>query len=94
MARYSSHMKNETKASAYIKNMLERPASARIDVSVTPDRKNDGYMKYINFVDACVDEGRGYKGKNETHGRPAGTRVLSMMVINEAGEEEEIFYVG
>jgi hypothetical protein len=87
-------MKNESSASAHIKNMLEHPASAAVNISLTADRRNDGYKRYINFVDACIDNGRGYKGKNETHGRPAGTRVLSMVITNEAGEEEEVFYVG
>ena len=94
MARYSSHMKNESKASAHIKNMMEHPASARIDVVLTPARKNDGYARYINFVDNMIDNNRGYKGKNEIAGSPAGTRVLSMIIRNDAGEEEEIFYVG
>ena len=94
MSHYNSHMKNESSASAHIKNMLDTLVSARVDVVLTADRRNDGYKRYINFVDACIDNGRGYKGKNETHGRPAGTRVLSMMITNEAGEQEEVFYVG
>jgi hypothetical protein len=86
--RYHSNMKNESKNSANLKNRLENPKSARVEVSLAPARRNDAYARYIEFVDSQIDNNRGYKGKNEDHGRKPGSRVVSIMV-----GEEELFYV-
>jgi hypothetical protein len=94
MGRISSLAKNETKASAHIKNMTEFPPSARLNVSLKFESHNPGYVGFIESVEAKIDSGRGYKGKREEAGRPAGTRILSTMILNDLGEEEEIFYVG
>ena len=95
MTRYNGHMKNETKASACIKNHLESPESARLKVSLRFESHNPGYVGYIEAVEAKIDSGKGYKGRHEEAGRPAGTRILSRMVWDkDLNEEIEEFYVG
>lgn len=89
MTRYNGNMKNETKASAHIKNMLECPESARLNVSLRFQHTQPGYVGYIESVEAKIDSGRGYKGRHEEAGRKPGTRVISRIVNGE-----EVFYVG
>jgi hypothetical protein len=92
--RYNANMKNETKNSAHMKNMLEHPESARLNASLRFSTTNPGYAGYIESVEAKIDSGRGYKGKHEEAGRKAGTRVMSRMVWDrEQGCEVEEFYV-
>lgn len=79
---------NESKASWTIKQKLENPEAARLNVSLRFESHNPGYAGYIEAVENRIDSGRGYKGKHEERGRKAGTRIVSEIINGE-----EFFYV-
>jgi len=86
---------NESKASWTIKQKAINPEAARVNASLHYSKTNPGYVSYIDSMIDKIDTNRGYKGKHEEAGRPAGTRILSRMVWDaDAGEEVEEFYVG
>lgn len=86
---------NESKASWTIKQKTQNPEAARVNVSLHFEAHNPGYHGYIQSIEDRIDSGRGYKGRHEESGRPAGTHILSRMVWDsDAGCEVEEFYIG